>query len=546
MNGLSRHDKREFYKSELYKYAQEGTPEVALKRLISDEAYRQIGEKFPKLVQSIVGINFIDKTDDNNILGSVVLATNEADRLLIPVIYSWGKVDATTFLYNEAQDKMIALTKKIVEFLMRQNDPLSGSVVYDTNNMPTLDSGNILKLFVPPKTYTPKIASSNGALLFNVLEKSASARANLINSLQYADNRWMFDNIYGAGASEFVLEIEKRASANHVDNTPPKVLFTLEEVLNSGWYLKKEAAKEFANNGFVISHGANYPKKSLVKLSSIIDRLSHIIGKEAIEGISLDVPGVYILYTAKDMRPVEVVVAESDSGMILFSHANLDLPSVSSARPYIDNNIPTKYIGNKISIDEATSLKPIRELINNKEAYDDNQILVVLTDGTDIRRAVGRPVFGKSITISGGLQNDILNIPTSSTLLRIERNSDASLFRTKNFASIGDNNVYFIAQSRDTDTRGREHLMEMSDLHSLAGASDNLVKVSYDGANYYWNNQSFNKQTLVLNLLKEGFDKKSIYELVKTASDTGNAEMIAINAKIDMLANMIMNLSGWK
>jgi hypothetical protein len=68
--------------------------------------------------------------------------------------------------------------------------------------------------------------------------------------------------------------------------------------------------------------------------------------------------------------------------------------------------------------------------------------------------------------------------------------------------------------------------------------------VAYDGVEFNYNHHVYSKPALVTKLVDEGYDKNSIYSLIKTAASNGNAEMIAVNAKLDMLASLITNLSG--
>ncbi len=96
---------------DIEKTAAEGSLENNMKQLITDEAYSQLSQKFPSLVPMIVGVNIMEMIDNTSAIGAAIISNGDS-RLIVPIVYVNGNVDATTFIYSEEHDTMLALTKK--------------------------------------------------------------------------------------------------------------------------------------------------------------------------------------------------------------------------------------------------------------------------------------------------------------------------------------------------------------------------------------------------------------------------------------------------
>ncbi len=528
MGGLTSIHKNE--DSELHKEAGEGSLENNLKHLITDEAYSQLSQKFPNIVSLIVGVNIIEKIDDNTTIGGAIVSNGE-QKLVIPVIYTNGKVDATTFIYSEENDTMLALTKKIVGYIISSPEAIGGTVYKPSEDGVAFDIGDINKLFIPPKTYSPKIASSDGGLVFAVLEKVASVRDALIKKLEKDDFRTEFDNAYGDGASEHVMSIGLNKVADFKDYSEPKALFSLSDVSTSEWDNKQDASEEFSRNGFVISHGYHAQTKTLEKIASIDSRLREITGDSALESIDLGSPGVYYAYALKDLEPIEVIVADGIGGKssprVLSAPFSMSTAGVKEGNPVI---------GKRVSITESKLLKPFSALPKKN-----SRVALVFMSGNEI--------FGSEImyledeTIERGLGSTIIrkSFGYPITTFNIEKNSDASPVVLGSTIYVGDNNVRVVDMG---PSKERKSPVRMRDLDAAHNGNGDIVKVAFDGAEYFYNHNVYSRKTIVNELLGEGYDKSSIYALMKTAGENGSAEFAALSAKLDILGTIVTNLAG--
>ncbi len=396
------------------------------------------------------------------------------------------------------------------------------------------DVGDINSIFIPPKTYSPKIASSTGGMLFAVLEKVSSVRDAMIDSLKNEDTRKAFDEAYGEGASEHVIGMGLEKEASSIDNSKPEAKFSISEVASSNWELKKEASDEFAKNGFVISHGVNSQTKSLEKIATVETRLKDITGSEAIESIDLQTPGVYTVYDIKDLKPSEIVVANDFTGKrttVVSGKTRINSDGVNSGNPVV---------GKKIESSASSSLK---DFSNFMSAPSKERVGLVFLNNGEV--SSGITLYKEGVDIKKGLGSTIIEGLFSSPVhtINIEKGSSATPTLLGSTLYVGENNVKFVEIPK-ISPKDKITPVRMRDLDSAYNASGDIVKVAFDGVEYNYNHNMYSKHSLVNQLLKEGYDKYSIYELVKTAADGGSAEMVAINAKIDMLASMITNLAG--
>lgn len=526
MNGLSA-IKKNSASTELEKNAGEGSLENNIKQLITDEAYSQISSKFPRLIPLIAGINIVEMIDDSTAIGAAVLGV-AGRKLLVPVVYTNGDVDATTFIYSEDDDTILALTKKVVNVVIESSASLEGEAV--GTGKTNYDIGDVHKLFVPPKTFSPKIAS--GGILFSVLEQSDLLKTALAEKLKNNEYRDVFAENYGEEAVKFIEESSLEKNASSVDETAPEALFSRSDIMNSDWLEKKAAMEEFAINGFAISQGVDYPKYSLTKIASVASRLKDITGDEALTTIDPNRQGVYTVFKKTDLKPIELMVSKN-------------ICSEKSSRPVIvhgpridifDTIQGNGVIGKQKNISESDSFKDFSASNMDK----DRNISIVFLDGGEIYGHVS--IYTTNGTVQNGIGTTVISLDSYSRVssVVIENDSSARPKIMGNTLYIGDKNSKIL---KSEDTEKRVSVVNAGDL-SAEDTPKRLVKVAYDGVEYIYKKAAFSKPSLVNELLEEGFDKISIYGLLKTAEENGSAIMAAVNAKIDMLANMVMNLSG--
>lgn len=530
MNGLGKLDERT-----LAKQAGEGSVENNMKQLITDEAYSQISSKFPKLIPYIVGVNIVEILDDETAIGAAVLSI-ESEKLMIPVVYTNGNVDATSFVYNDDTDIILALTKKVAGVLTSGSAGLSGGPASSKESQ-SFDIGDIHKLFVPPKTYSPKVASATGSILFAVAEQSDLVKTALANKLasdsEYKD---IFTEVYGEDAVRYIEESSLNKVASEKDMTSPEVKYSAEDIMSSGWLNKTAAMQEFALNGFAISQGADYPKYSLIKTASIATRLKAITGDQTISTIDGMRPGVYTVYKLNSLKPLELVVADDISG-----DKNSRPEVIYGPRGIFGNDGVLEgngVIGKQVNLSDSSAFDGFSSI---KDYVGKGRVKLAFIKGGEIFGYLG--IFLDSENISESLGRIVISYPFGSKVqsIVVEKNSNATPVVVGSTLYTGDKNVLITKKTPEDIERAA--VVKTSNIGEPE-TQRKLVKVAYDGVEYIYKKAAYSQPSLVNELLAEGYDKASIYALVKTAKDNGSAEFAAINAKLDMLGNIVMNLAG--
>ena len=518
-----------------------------IKQLITDEAYEQISNKFPRLVPRIVGIDILEMIDDKTAVGAAVIMT-DAGRILVPIIYTNGIVDATTFLYNEEFDTMLALTKKTVKFITEDAPGIEGQAVSDTS-IKNVDPGNIRNLFIPPKTYSPKIASGTGGLLFAIAEQSPLVKTALAQKLTTDFKyRKVFADNYGKEAVDY---IEKTAKAYKdymasKDTTPPDTAFSIQELSAKDWMEKNAAFDEFGKYGYVISQGKFYPSKSLEKIATNASRLKKILGSDTLETIPVNKPGAFIAFDAVSLDPVPLVIYKDDKGLpFVFSKKEISfddkeklaasLSCNNSGDIYNLSNKDDYIIGQRVNVFDAGAI-PLKLARKDRDRLkEDINHILFLKDGEIIS---GKRVFSPDIRET--FSYIALNLGDDTAV--IYKDSDMNYRKVGNIIYIGDAHVAILSKP---DTFNRANAIKLLTNNNIdTQSTGEIVKVAYDAGDYYYNGSRYNLRGVVDALLKEGYDKYSIYTITKTAAENGEAAMAAVNAKLDMLSNMIMNLAG--
>jgi len=531
------------YKSEKYKQFLDGMDLMktaddgnqTVNELINQEAYSQLSKKYPDLVPYILGIKDVENIDDNTILSSAIVSNGEV-RLIIPIIYAAGKVDATSYIYNPDADIMFALTKKVVNFILGKNKSL-GNAVSATNV--NFDSGNIRKLFIPPKTWSPKIANSN--FLPQIVEAYPEVKIALLEKLS---NDSFFAEAFEKAYGDFAEVLKKEASAiNAIINSEPVVVTTRQELVENDKLLDKEAAlKEYIENGIYIQHGRMLPNKTLVKKSSLQSKLNSVFNGEELEVINKETGCVLgvdsITYLQVPMLSLPVYGSK-------YSHPVLiDI--------MFDNNFKTlefeSFVGK--SDDKCTALNKAVDVTPQNLISLLPNLALVLMDGQKplgfIPVIIPFSTINKIQLIDDKGDRYVLNIGIGSVphidKIIILKNSDRKPLQVGNVITIGDKNIKLYPCKVDPRRllTFKEYSIGLRDTDN----QDNLIKVSYDRGTFYINSTPTSASGLAQTLLSQGVDKNSIYSLIKEAKDNGSVEVKAISSKIDMLANMLMNAVG--
>lgn len=526
MNGLAK-----IKQKELAKHAGEGSLENNIKQLVTDEAYSQIASKFPKLVPIIAGVNIIEMIDDTTAIGAAVLGV-AGKKLLIPIVYSDGNVDATTFIYSEDDDTILALTKKVVSVLVASSPVLEGGVP-ESRAGQNFDIGDIHKLFVPPKTFSPKTASGTGGLLFAMVEQSDLLKTALAKNLEDSAYREEFSKVYGEEATNFIEESSLTKVASNFDDTATDVKFSKDAIMSSDWLNKEAAMKEFAVNGYAISQGLNTPTKSLEKIASVATKLKDITGDEAATTLDGRRSGVYTVYRLADLKPLDLVISQDLSSGRSSAPRTIYGPSVCS-----DNGGVVEGNGIIGKQKNASDFNGFRDFSTLKEGAEENTRFVIFHGGEIFGHV---STYMMSEKVQKGLGRTTISLGTGSGIetLVVDKDSDASPVKMGSTLYVGEKNVKIIDRAEETPGA----VVKTGDLAGSTSAP-RLVKVAHDGVEFIYKSAAYSSPALVNELLNEGFDKDSVYSLVKTAAKEGSAEFAVVSAKIDMLANIVMNLAG--
>ena len=501
--------------------------------LINQEVFAQLSKKYSELIPYIIGFKEVEKIDDGTILTSTIVSNGE-EKLIIPAIYALGKVDATSYIYKPDVDIIFALTKKVINMLFRKNKDLGIA----SSEVKTLDSGNIRRLFVPPKTWSPKIASSS--VLPTLIETQPVIKTLLLEKIA---TDTIFRNFFEKAYPYMAEHLEKEAQEFAVFQKVPSVIASsLDEIKYSESVLNKEAAvQEYVNNGLYIQHGKALPTKSLVKVASAAETIDNLLDGQEAQVIGKNA-GCFRVVTSR--LTLEHVLVLPIYGT---KHSKFELLDTYGEA---NNRFATKdYIGIPDDNCSAIQMKlipvtPETVLANVPDIkfvfFKHNKILGFLpikSPNSLLNKA--KFVFDKGDAV-------IINLPYNFAGLEkivINKNSDQSPLQVGKMLLIGDKNIKIYTGKIDSDS-----LMDYSEYSARSILDTNrnteIIKVTHNNGYISLNGNLMTKHDAAERLLKEGFDKYSIYSLLKEAKDNGQAEAKAISAKIDVLTNLITTTLG--
>jgi len=516
----------------LYKKADDDV-NANIAELVNEEAFAQLSKKYSDIIPYIIGFKEVEKIDDGTLLSSAVVSDGE-NRLIIPIIYAGGKVDATSYIYNPDTDIIFALTKKVINFLFKTNKDLG--VAIDGQNNSTLDAGNIRKLFIPPKNWSPKIASSN--LLPYLVETQPIIKGLLLEKIATDET---FSQIFKIFYHDMAEELEKEAQQfKAFIETPEIVASSFEEVRHNNNVLNKEAAaQEYAENGIYIQHGEKLPSKSLIKVASGDAPIKQALNSDDIEIVGKK-SGCFKVVNSSNLT-VDFVLS-----LPLFKGGPknyiLDFLGSEYYNDYFD------FIGKEDENCFAAKTNLMEVSPQNLLSHLPNVVIVLMQNQTRFLGFI--PVIKKNLT-----ENNIQLIYSNSNTIVInvsygrikrivvEKNSDKNPMEVGNVLIVGDKNIGLYLTDKDP----RKYMTYdeyVARTKYNTNSSTEIIKVAYDGSHYVFNNRLLTQKELASFLLKEGFDKYSIYSLLKEAKSNGEAEAKAISAKIDTLAQLIATTLG--
>jgi len=526
----------------LEKEAMGGSQESNLHSLIQTQAYDNLVEKFPELTSIVLGVSIIETIDENTVLAGVKLAF-PTKSIIIPAIYNGGQVDSTTFIYSEDDDILLGLTKKIVKILSKgANTGIDGEVGTPGIRGTAIDKGNIHKLFVPPRTYSSKIASDSG-LLYQILEQSPELSLKLLNKCaRDVSFRKVIQHKYGDGllkTAKYVWgksELIKKAK----DNTPYSVKFSVDSIRNSNWLEKNAAIKEYYLNGFAISHGKHTPKHSLVAVQNTREKILQAGKTENFETLGDNKAGFFYMFD-KDGDVTPLVVAPDMNNREQRSF--LTKTKVNFQYLPLDNKraLPSNLIVKRVSESSIPYLKVAKKedfahkgLGNNSFVYVQNVIIidksgepVALFDGC------GWGTSKEQTATSNFHQKAVISWDSYSPPKVI----DGIIYTGGNYVRIlpqeKKGNLFIPVTSQDL-------------LKTAEDEQDTVTLISDSPNHFIYKRASYNLQSLVRELVSESIDKVSISSLIKEARDNEGKPTVMkkVDSKIDQLIAVVTNLAG--
>jgi len=516
MNGLSKLEK-EHKNRLLRKVADEGISTSNTKHLITENAYSEIGSKFPDIVPYVSGVTIEPENEHGTTLGGVVFFVDK-DKYISPVIYNKKEVVTGVMIYNEDFDTMLGMTPKLVKKLFSASTSLSGT---PTKQKIALDKGDIKKLFIPPKTFSPKVASSSMfyKAIENPLIKEALAKESILNS---AVKDWMTEN-YGEQVVDISINhyLRKQAEEKRKDIANPTIASSIEDVNKLEWIHKEAAIKEIANYGVAISVGKDRQTKSIIPIETPQSIAKEILKVDALETIGKI--GFFKVLDTVDFKAKPIIV--TNNGTII--HEN----GVKSSGINI--------IGTPCELKDINFLR-----YPNRDNLCSNSKIIILKDKKlyDVI-SCGKPTYNMgSVTI-----DKISGERKGYNKITIMFNSDQEPLISLKTLYIGDSCVMVAEKGLWQE---EFYPASVSDLENDIFSknyyeSSNLVKVKKDTVgNFFFNGKKFNAPQLAQKLMNDGYSKLSVLTLLKTSSEKEDAKFIAIEKKVDNLANMIQNLSG--
>ena len=497
----------------LYKAASEDGGNENLVKLIHQEAFDQLAEKFPNLLRYIIGIEQVKKIDDSTIL-SVAIISNGDIRLSVPVIYQNGNVDATSYIYEPESDIMLGLTKKIVNLFLGQRGTLGASL--SNGDAPRLDRGDIRQLFVPPKTWSPKVASFGA--FEQMLEKSAEFRYSVAKKIMTDDGyAYLIKKAYEQiphiiNDEAKLVSLEKRVG--------DKVITSSSEI--EPWMNKEAAITELRRFGFVIIQ-ARPPLKSLVPVQDTTPKSVFTQGgtKETIKA-----PGCYLVRDeiSQDVKPIMVFQSIRDRGdELVMLDVDQGHESEIISQGVVGVKDP-KCIARAKLLPATTMLAPLPK---------EYGLIVRMRDGS--LRYLYR-VFPRMVQVA----DDCSEIRISGYRKVVIKLSgyDAKPMELAGGTIIAGANDVFLYPVGTLIPETTATALENQ-------ASQGNVELICDGRQYILNGRRYRSAADVAqSMLRDGYDRQSIYSLIKTAQDNGSVVMTEVNAKLDTVLRGIVAIAG--
>lgn len=505
--------KMEQTKQMLSKEASEGISSKNLDKLITEEAYSQISATAPGLIPMIVGVNIDEKTsDESSKIGGASLII-DGTKYVIPIIYNGKETFAGMFIYNEDTDVMLSLTKKLAKRIVGSGQTLSGSA---QDKKVAFDKGNVKKLFTPPSTFAPKVASSS--IVYTAAENDIVkvAMAKSINESTMLKN--MFVNTYGIDFVESLERslIEKTASETLLDKSEAEVISSFEALEKSEWIFKEAAARELAQYGVSISVGEDRPTKKLVSIESPSSIITSKLGVEAIEEITT--AGIYKTLNKNGMVPEYAVY---DGSRVLYSeHGRTERKGA---------------VGAEAELDEV----PFLRLLNRDSARGASKILIL--SGGKVKEILN--INDASFTM-GSIVFNTTRKGTSKIVIKVDSNDD--IVTSMGVSYIGDKNVRIL----NTDFTKSFDPVTLSDVDNGSFAKDfyessNIVKIQKDpSGDFILGGKMLSYENAARKLIGDGYDKLSVLTLLKTSKEKGSAAFAEIGYQLESISSMIQNLSG--
>ena len=504
----------------LFKVAEDGKRNNGVVQMVTEESYSILNSTFPKLTPFIVGVDMADKTEGTSIIGGANLIINDT-KYIIPIVYNGKKTVTGIMIYSEEHDTMLGLTKALVSKITSSTSGIDGT---SSSKKIAFDKGNINSLFIPPKTFSPKVAS--GSLFYSAMEDPDVKKvfSDAMNSS--SDMKDFISSEYGQDAVDSIHQghMEKVAK-EQVDMSAPEVISTFEELSNTDWIFKKAAAKEISNYGISISSGEGNANKSLIPLESQESILKSLFHTEATEVISNS--GFYKIY---------------DKGTGKLIHAFVEVSkdkTLGHKRSKVFSDGAVEYdcygvVGVPVNPEEVSFLR-----YPSRESLVDLDCMIILKDGKFYKEL--DDLSNLSFTMSSAKFRD----NEDKVDVEIGFNSDSQPMISMGTIFVGDSNVRVIPKNGGSISPAVLADLESEEFSRNHYQSNKIVKLVKDpSGKFVFEGKLIGKDVVAKLLLDRGYDKMSVLMLAKTAASKDESSFVSVDRKLDEIAGMISNLSG--
>lgn len=484
-------------------------------KLVQQDAFNDIVGKFPELTNKIVGISFVADIGDQVKMFSCKLSIGH-NLLSIPIIvFNKNEIDATTFLMNEESNTLLALSAPLLKEITRENGLLSGK----SSVAKALDGGNISALFRAPMTFGARYASDNSMpSIVELARESDEIRLKLLKKA-VIDPRYkrILDRVCGP-------ELLKSASDTYqkiINGMNPKIIESKDDLKKSA-SVHDKSYREFMMNGFHVDLNND--------MQDLDVRPCHILS-DAVETVTINRPGVYLMYDKDTGKEVELVVSEDIASPLVMgqmfkkhiSHYDRDESYVGKRRQ------ETKCAKSSLFTEEIVSLA-----MHNPR---DTAIFFVRQDGVKVSKIYRIPI--SDIRISNG---DINFVNSKGVSVKISKDDNVVPHVSDKSIIVPKSRVSYTIRKTNTHLLPPRLNFIPKTIDDTRTTPVNRIKITHDMGDFFLDGARHGKISLLKELIQRGFKTGAVKILIKTAEDKSRVDMEVVSG-LKSVGDAVIQLS---